>query len=157
MKRIFRVRDVILLLVVLPVVLPVVLCFGWMAQFVYRTNYVCGPGEHILLSNMDAIEVAKGQILKARYGSYGYFDEKPDFVDFSQTDDCCRVAGIRNMYGVIVWTVYLHGETSRGTTRLVSAAMQLSNCGVVFEDSFITAEPKKTESIWLKMENKSDK
>jgi hypothetical protein len=151
-RRIFRVRNAVLLLVVLPVILPMGLCFGWMAQFVYRTNYVCGPGEHTLQSNMDAIEVAKDRILQAHYGSYGYFDEKPDSVDFSQTDDCCRVASVRNMYGVIVWTVFLHGETSGETTkRLVSAAMQLSNCGVVFEDSFITAEPEKIETIWPKI------
>jgi hypothetical protein len=149
MRKILRARNVFLLLVVL----PVVLIAGDLVLFAYRTNNICDPGDHIIQSESDAIETAKSRVLQARYGSYGYFDEKPGLVDFSQTDDCCGVTRTRNGYGVIVWEVSLRGVTTGETIkRRVDAFLALSNCGAVFvHDSFITAEPIKVDSIWPKI------
>ena len=142
-------RNVFLLLAVLPVALLV----GSIGEFAYCLNNVCGSGEHIIQSEADAIETARSRILQARYGSYGFFDEKPGFVDFSHTDNCCKAARTRNIYDVIAWEVYLDGETTGETiARNVGAYVLLSNCGAVFvDDSFMTAEPKKVDTIWPKI------
>jgi hypothetical protein len=123
------------------------------ALFSYRLNNVCDPGDHIIGSEADAIETAKSRILQAHYGSYGFFDEKPGSIDYSHTDNCCAVIRSRNIYGVIVWRISLRGLTlGEMTTRDVSAYVALSNCGSVFKDeSFITAEPIKVDSIWPKI------
>ena len=124
-----------------------VLIGSWLAEFAYRLNNVCGPGDHIIQSDADAIETAKGRVLQARYGSHGipgYVDEKPGFVDFSQTENCCTVTRTRTAIGVIVWEVGLEGETTgEPKNRHVSAFVPLSNCGVVFRDeSRIFAGPR---------------
>ena len=149
MRKIFRARSLFLLLIALPVALIV----GDVVLFAYRLNNICDPGDHIIQSESDAIETAKSRVLQARYGSYGYFDEKPRFVNFSQTDDCCGVTRTRNIYGVIAWEVSLRGETTGETIkRRVRAFLALSNCGAVFfDDSFIIAEPIKVDSIWPKI------
>jgi hypothetical protein len=125
-----------------------VLIVGVCASFAYRLNNVCGPGDHIIRSEADAIETAKARILQARYGSHGipgYVDEKPGFVDFSHADNCCTVTRSRTAIGVIVWEVGLEGDTmGEPKTRHVSAFLPLSNCGVVFRDeSRIFAGPKR--------------
>jgi hypothetical protein len=38
---------------------------GWFAEFAYRTNS-CGPGDHVIQSETDAIEVAKKKMVKER-------------------------------------------------------------------------------------------
>jgi hypothetical protein len=124
-----------------------VLIVGICASFAYRLNNVCGPGDHTIQSEADAIKQAQIRIIRARYGSHGipgYIDEKPGYADFSRTD-CCKVTRTRTAIGVIVWEVSLDGETiGEPKTRHVSALMELSNCGAVFdEESFITAEPAR--------------
>jgi hypothetical protein len=114
----------------------------------YRANYVCEPGDHIIRSEADVIEMAKARILQARYGSHGvwgYRDEKPDFVDFTHTENCCTATRTRTIEGLVLWTVLLRGET-RGEIppREVTAEMTMSNCGKVFwPDSYIEAGPFK--------------
>jgi hypothetical protein len=104
-----------------------VLIVGWLAEFTYRTNNICGPGDHIILSDADAIKVAKARALDAPYASSQYFDSEPDLVDFGRTDACCKVT--RTAFGVIVWEVSLHGETTGEMwAREVSAFVALSNC-----------------------------
>lgn len=137
--KIFRARNVFVLLVVLIV--------GWLGEFTYRKNNICGPGDHIIQSEADAIKQAQIRIIRARYGSHGipgYIDEKPGFADFSRTD-CCSVSRTRTAIGVIIWQVSLHGETiGEPRKREVDAVMRLSNCGAVFdEDSYITADPPR--------------
>ena len=78
MRKIFRARNVLLLLVAL----PVVLIAGDVALFTYRANNICDAGDHIIQSESDAIATAKSRVLQARYGSYGYFDEKPRLRGF---------------------------------------------------------------------------
>jgi hypothetical protein len=118
---------------------------SWIAQFVYRMNNVCGLGDHIILSDADAIKQAQMRLFRARYGSHGisgYVDEKPGTADFSGAD-CCSVARTRTITGIIVWEVGLEGQTvGELKPRHVSAMMRLSNCGEVFdEDSYVFAEP----------------
>ena len=125
-----------------------VLVVGDYASFAYRLNNVCGPGDHIIQSEADAIKQAQMRIIRARYGSHGipgYVDEKPGYADFSQTDNCCRATRTKTINGVIAWKVVLHGETiGEPKKRYVDADIWLSNCGAVFdEDSFITAEPAR--------------
>jgi len=137
LRKIFRWRIFFLALAALIV-------WDW-AKFTYRWNNVCEPGDHIIESDTDAIKLAQTRIIHARYGSHGipgYIDEKPGFADFSRSD-CCSVSKSRNVFGVIVWEVYLRGETvGEPKTRNVSALVQLSNCGEVFRDeSFISADP----------------
>jgi hypothetical protein len=91
---------------------------------------------------------AQIRIIRARYGSHGipgYVDEKPGYADFGKTEKCCEAAKSRNIYGVIVWEVSLHGQTiDEPRARNVSAQMSLSNCGAVFiDDSFIEAVPQR--------------
>ncbi len=141
MRKVFRTRNFFLLLVSVLLLLIV----GDLVAFAYRKNS-CGPGDHVLLSTDDAIKQAEIRISRARYGSHGvpgYVDEKPDLVDFGQSRDCCGATRSRNIFGVVIWKVYLDGETiGEPKKRHVSAAMNLSNCGAVFdEDSFIWAEP----------------
>jgi hypothetical protein len=146
MRKMFRARNILLILVVLIV--------GWLAEFTYRTNNICGPGDHIIQSDADAIKVAKARALDAPYASSQYFDSEPDLVDFGRTDACCKVTRTRTAFGVIVWEVSLHGETTGEMwAREVSAFVALSNCGVLFkDDSFISAVPKKVDTIWPKIE-----
>jgi hypothetical protein len=132
-----------------------VLVVGDSVSFAYRLNNICSPGDRIIRSEADAIKQAQIRIIRARYGSHGipgYVDEKPGYADFSQTD-CCTATRTRTAFGVIVWEVSLRGETiGEPKKRYVSAQMSLSNCGTVFVDeSFITAEPKQVDSIWLKI------
>jgi len=122
------------------------LIVGECAFFSYRLNNVCRPGDHIIQSDADAIKQAQIKIFRAHYGSHGipgYVDEKPGYADFSRAD-CCRVRRSRTMMGIIIWNVELRGETvGEPAKRQVSADMWLSNCGSVFDDSSITAEPAR--------------
>jgi hypothetical protein len=123
------------------------LVVGDHVSLAYRLNNDCGPGDHIIQSDADAIKQAQIRIVRARYGSHGipgYVDKKPGYADFTQTD-CCKVARTRTVAGVIIWKVSLHGETmGEPKKRYVSASIWLSNCGTVFEeDSFITADPAR--------------
>jgi hypothetical protein len=118
---------------------------GCTVEFSYRTNNVCDPGEHIILSDADAIKQAQVQLFRARYGSHGrpgYVDEKPGSADFDQAN-CCEVKKTRTAVGVIVWEVGLEGKTvGEAKPRHVSALMKLSNCGAVFvQDSYVFADP----------------
>jgi hypothetical protein len=131
-----------------------VLIVGDQVEFTYRTNNLCGPGDHIIRSDADAIKVAKARTLNAPYASSQYFASEPDLVDFGRTDACCEVTRTRTAFGVIVWQVSLHGETTgEMRARDVSAFVALSNCGVLFkDDSSVSAVPKKVDTIWPKVE-----
>ena len=140
MRKIFRVRNFFLALVAL--------IFAVYAVFAVRTNYVCGPGDHIILSDADAIKLAQIRMIRAKFYSPpdvpGYADEKPGSADFSQPN-CCKVKKTVTLTGVIVWEVDLEGETiGEPKKRRVSALMSLSNCGAVFdEDSYIYTGPTR--------------
>jgi len=139
MRKMLRARNVFLLsLLSLPL-----LIFAWLGHFTYRLNNVCGPGEHLIQSEDDAIETAKARALQARFGSVEGFTEKPSFVDFSHLENCCTAARIRTIFGVIVWEVYLNGHASGESSNWrVRAHLPLSNCGALFVDeSFLLVDP----------------
>ena len=103
MRKIFRARNVVLLLLALPIVLLV----GFCVEFAYRTNS-CALGDHVIQSEADAIEVAKKKIVKSSYFSSESFGSAPDFVDsLSETEDCCSATRFRTPFFVIVWEVSL--------------------------------------------------
>jgi len=137
MRKVFRAAGVGWLILL-------AIWIGSTAEFAYRMNNVCEPGDHIILSDSDAIKQAQMRLFRARYGSHGrpYVDEKPGYADFSQAN-CCEVKKTRTAAGVIVWEVGLEGETiGEPKKRHVSALIRLSNCGVVFvEDSYVFADP----------------
>jgi hypothetical protein len=124
--------------------LLVVLVVGVHLVFAFRLNYVCGPDEHLIRYRVDAIARAEKRMFEAHYLPHdtpGYVDEKPYIADFSQPD-CCHVEKTITWNGVILWQVTLDGETiGEPKKRHVSAYIALSNCGSVFDDSYISAEP----------------
>ena len=103
-----------------------------MALFAYRTNNICGPRDHILQSEVDAIEVAKEWVSKRR--SYGWQGiSGVDVRDaMNRTSDCCDATRSRNWSGVIVWQLSMYAD--RGADRIF-VTMQLSNCGELFHDT----------------------
>lgn len=144
MKKIIRPRNVLLALALLLVV--------WLAEFAYRKNNLCAPGDRPIQSETDAIKQAKIRFSRANYNGheiYGYVDKMPELVAWDQADGCCRVNRTRNIYGVIAWEVSLQGETEgEAIRRRVDAVMSLSNCGAVFtEESFIWAKPVNVDQI----------
>jgi len=142
-----RILRWVLGILLLALLTPIVLVFLWTVHFVYETNNVCGPEDHIIQSEADAIAVAKRKIYQARYGTHnvpGYPDYKPGVVEYDNTPNCCEAKRSRNWWGIIVWEVELEGETNEPQKRRVGARLPLSNCGVVFSDeAFITAEPMR--------------
>jgi hypothetical protein len=126
MRRV--VRNVLLVMIAL----PVILVGGWFAEFAYRTNS-CGPGDHVIQSETDAIEVAKKKMVKERKFSSETFGSAPDFVDsLSGIKDCCYATRSRTPFFVIVWRVSLSNEAAGRSRR--EATLYLSNCGDIFTD-----------------------
>lgn len=62
--KIFRATIVLYLVMAASIV-------AWFGESAYRTNYVCGPGEHTIRSDADAIKQAQLRIVRARYDSHG--------------------------------------------------------------------------------------
>lgn len=117
---------------------------GSTVWYSYQLNYVCGPDDNIIQSEVDAIKQAQRRIFKAHYGTHdipGYVDEEPSVANFGRPV-CCEVKRTLTRTGVILWEVSLDGETiGEPKKRHVSAVMRLSNCGVVFDDSYMFAKP----------------
>ena len=136
MRARFRVRNILLVLFMLPVVSLVVMSGSYIAVFAYRTNS-CSPGDHVIQSAADAIAVAKRKIVKNSHFSSESFGSAPDFVtSLDQEVGCCRATRSRTIFGVVVW------EVSLISTKIHrSAEVALSNCGDIFVgDSFIYAD-----------------
>lgn len=136
MRKVFRARNVFLGLTVL----LLVLCMGFIAKFAYRMNS-CAPGDHVIQSEADAIEVAKRKIVKNPRFSSSRFGSAPDFVDdLSETENCCSAVKTRNYSFVVVWEVRLFAQTAARPNQRVAIVM-LSNCGsYIFADSAIDAD-----------------
>ena len=110
LKKIFRVRNVFLLLLAL--------VLADLATFGYRMNS-CGPGQHVIESEADAIEVAKKIAVGVEDPEFN-----PRFLDaLSKAKNCCRTTRTRTVLLVIVWEVYLNSGDGR------FANVMLSNCG----------------------------
>jgi hypothetical protein len=135
MKKAIRPRNVFLALALLLLV--------WVAQFSYRTNNYCGPGDHPIQSEADAIAVAKKKLVKNPFFSSERFGSAPDFVDaLERTGNCCNAIRSRNIIGLIFWDVYLGASIStRPNTGIYwrpsrseqshTALVAMSNCGVI--------------------------
>ncbi|MFG3591914.1 hypothetical protein [Bradyrhizobium sp. RDI18] len=145
MKKIFRARNVFLALTVSLVV--------WIVQFVYRTNNFCGPGDHPIQSEADAIAVAKTKMVKNPFFSSERFGSAPDFVDaLERAENCCNAIRSRNMLGSIFWDVYLGASISTTPNTGIywrasrsaqshTALVAMSNCGVIStSDSYKDAD-----------------
>ena len=138
MRKMFRPRNVFLLLVSLPLVLFV----GYLIEFAHRKNS-CAPGDHVLQSEADAIEVAKRKFVEkpsVRFHS-GDFGSASAFVDaLSETENCCSAVRSVTFFLVVVWDVQLYERTAaRPNGR--AAHLFLSNCGTIFDyDSSTDAE-----------------
>jgi hypothetical protein len=145
MKKIFRARNLFLASTVSLVV--------WVAQFAYRTNNFCEPGDHPIQSEANAIVVAKKKMVKNPFFSSARFGSAPDFVDaLERTESCCNAVRSRNILGLIFWDVYLGASISttpnsgiywRPSRSLQShtALVAMSNCGVIStSDSYKDAD-----------------
>ncbi|MFG3591913.1 hypothetical protein [Bradyrhizobium sp. RDI18] len=136
MKKILRPRNVFLGLIALLLALWI----GFVAEFSYRMNS-CGPGDRVIQSEVDAIEVAKKKIVKDARFSSNRFGSAPDFVDdLSEMENCCSAVRTRNYSFVVVWEVNLFARTAaRPNPR--HATVMLSNCGsYIFAESGIYAD-----------------
>jgi hypothetical protein len=101
MRKIFRVRNFVLLICILYV--------GSAVVGTYWQNYVCGPGDHVIQSEADAIKQGKSVYFRAIYehhGVAGYPDTQPELVNWGSTDNCCRATR-----DGLEWDVSLHGVT----------------------------------------------
>jgi hypothetical protein len=126
MKEIFRTRNVFLASVLLVIV--------WMAEFAFRKNNICSLEDHAIQSEADAIAVVKKKIVKDRSFSSQLFGSASEFVDtLHETENCCSAARTRNIFGVIVWSVYLEAQASAQYNRR-TVYVEMSNCGEVFHD-----------------------
>lgn len=141
MRRIRRAVQITKNAVLLLVALASVVLIGECVKFAYRTNNICGPGDHIIQSEADAIEVAKKKIVKYPQFSSSKFGSALDFVDsLSDMEDCCGATRSRNAFFVITWEVSLAAQTAARPNRRF-AMVSLSNCGEVFSDnSYIDAD-----------------
>jgi hypothetical protein len=111
------------------------------ALFAYRTNNICGPRDHILQSDVDAIEVAKEFVSKSDYYGWQVISGADVRDAMNRTNNCCEATRSRNWSGVIEWHLSMFAD--RGADRIF-VEMKLSNCGEYFNDThFSTVEPRK--------------
>jgi hypothetical protein len=95
MKKILRTRNVVLAVIVFVLV--------GTAQFVYRTNNFCEPGDHPIRSEEDAIAVAKKKMVKNPFFSSERFGSAPDFVAaLERAENCCNAIRHRNILTFIL-------------------------------------------------------
>ena len=105
-----------------------------MAQFAYRKNNICSLEDHPIQSEADAIAVVKRKIVKDSSFSSQLFGSASEFVDtLHETENCCSSARTRNIFGVIVWSVYLEAKSSAQYNRR-TVYVEMSNCGEIFHD-----------------------
>ena len=108
MKNIFRGRNVFFVFVVAFVARYV--------EFAYRKNNSCLPEDHPIQSEADAITVVKKKIVKDRSFSSQQFGSADEFVDsLREVENGCSAKRNRNIFGVIVWSVYLEAKRIRQT------------------------------------------
>jgi len=126
MKNIFRARNFVLL-----VLLSLIL---WSVEFAFRKNNVCSIEDHLIQSELDAIDVAKKKVVKDRFFSSDAFGSAHEFVEsLVDTENCCGAERSRNGFGVIVWSVYLTAKATAKYNRR-TIFVEMSNCGQIFHD-----------------------
>jgi hypothetical protein len=126
MKNIFRGRNVFLF-----VLLSLVL---WHVEFAFRKNNICSVEDHSIQSELDAIDVAKKKVVKDSFFSSDAFGSAHEFVEsLVETENCCSAERARNVFGVIVWSVYLTAKATAKYNRR-TIFVEMSNCGEIFHD-----------------------
>ena len=84
----------------------------WDVEFAFRKNNICWVEDHSIQSESDAIDVARGKIVKDSFFSSQLFGSAHEFAGaLNETENCCS-ARSRNIFGVIVWSVYLEAKAS---------------------------------------------
>ena len=106
----------------------------WDVEFAFRKNNICSVEDHAIQSESDAIAVAKKKVVKDSSFSSESFGSAHEFVGtLDEAENCCRAARARNIFGVIVWRVYLEAKASAKYGRR-TIFVELSNCGEIFHD-----------------------
>lgn len=137
MKKLFRVRNVFLILIVMFVVANV--------EYARYINSFCSDGGRPIQSKTDAITVAKRRIVKNRFFSSDRFGSALDFVN-ALDQDCCDATRSPSIFGLIVWEVdirtttppvpvpdpYLSGGIKMIKRTVRSVHVEMSNCGEIF-------------------------
>ena len=120
--------------------LLLILYVGLTIEFALRMNS-CEPGDHVIQSEADAIEVAKKKMVRDPRFSSESFGSAPDFVDdLNDTDDCCSAVKTINYSFVVEWEVRLLAQTTARPQQRI-AVVRLSNCGSrIFRGSVKHAE-----------------
>ncbi|XSC45838.1 hypothetical protein ACF1BQ_007395 [Bradyrhizobium sp. RDT10] len=107
----------------------------WIADFAFRKNNICSLEDHAIQSEADAIAVVKKKIVKDRSFSSQQFGSADEFVDtLREAENCCSATRTRNIFGVIVWSVYLKAKASAKYNRR-TVYVETSNCGEIFHDA----------------------
>lgn len=126
MRKIMRGRNVFLLFVILLLL--------WIVDFALRKNNICSLEDHVIQSNTDAIAVARKKIVKDRSFSSQSFGSAHEFEGtLDETENCCSATRARNIFGVIMWRVYLKAKASDKYGRR-TVFVEMSNCGEIFHD-----------------------
>jgi len=108
----------------------------WVADFAFRKNNICSLEDHAVQSEADSIAVVKKKIVKDRSFSSQQFGSADEFVDTLReaAENCCSATRTRNIFGVIVWSVYLKAKASAKYNRR-TVYVEMSNCGEIFHDA----------------------
>lgn len=93
--------------------------------------------DHPIQSELDAIDVAKKKVVKDSFFSSELFGSAHEFVEsLVDTENCCSAERTRNVFGVIVWSVYLTARaTAKHNRRTIF--VEMSNSGQVSTISHI--------------------
>jgi hypothetical protein len=106
----------------------------WDVEFAFRKNNICSVEDHSIRSDSDAIDVAKRKIVKDSFFSSQSFGSAHEFAGaLDETENCCSATRARNIFGVIVWSVYLEAKASAEYNRR-TVFVEMSNCGDIFRD-----------------------
>lgn len=113
-------------------------------EYARHINSSCSADGRPIVSEADAIAVAKKRIVKNPFFSSDRFGSAPDFVD-ALDQECCDATRSRSIYGLVSWDVDMetrlppepnpHPELNgmKVIRRVVrSVHVSMSNCGEIF-------------------------
>jgi hypothetical protein len=110
MRKFFRARNLLLFVIAAFVV--------WDIEFAARKNHICSIEDHAIQSETDAIDVARKKIVKDSFFSSRSFGSAHEFEGaLDETENCCSATRSRNIFGVIIWRVYLEAKASTKPNR----------------------------------------
>lgn len=120
MRRTFRTRN-LLLLVLLSLIF-------WCVEFAFRKNNICSVEDRPIQSELDAIDVAKKKVVKDSFFISELLGSAYEFVEsLVDAENCCSAERTRNVFGVIVWSVYLTAKaTAKYNRRTIFVEMDVT-------------------------------